>query len=320
MRNIKDYQFKELLRGQPIVDSFKQIRNDAYLAWYCRLQPNDLSSFLSHIDSKLAQKTLVISIAFERPETIGLLVANTKKHFQDAMLVIADNSYTTEARRKIKQICDDASVPYIVLPTNSTKHANRSHGMAIQWCFENIVKVIGPQLFAFIDHDLIPAKPINFSQTIKNQPFYGVLWKSRKTDTWQLWAGYCLFDYKVIAQYKLNFLYDFSKGLDTGGRNHQVLYQYFDKEKLCFSSDIQVDFKVSSSAEENRMQVIDDCWFHMGGAGHLKAFESRYEVFERQMNALDALQNWSVMSSDCFSNAYCRVMGLGYKKKADGSI
>lgn len=320
MRSIRDYSFKSLLQGQPLIDLFKQARNDIYVSLYCYSKPACLHPILDHIHETLTDKSLIISIAFECPETINLLVTNAKKHFQDALLVIADNSRTIEGRAKVKKICDDASVLYIALPSNPTKHANRSHGMAIQWCFENIIKAIKPKLFAFIDHDLIPAKPINFSHTIRGQPFYGVLWKSRKTDTWQLWAGYCLFDYKVVAQYKLNFLYDFSKGLDTGGRNHQVLYQYFDKEKLCFSSDIQADFKVSPSTKEKRIQVIDDCWFHMGGAGHLKEFESRYEVFEQQMNALDALQNWSVMSSDCFSSAYCRVMGLGYKKKTDGSI
>jgi hypothetical protein len=173
--------------------------------------------------------------------------------------------------------------------------------MAVQWCFENIIRAVKPALFSFIDHDLIPANPINFEQTIKEQPFYGVLWKSEKTSAWQLWAGYCVFSYKAISQYKLNFLYDFSNGLDTGGRNYQTLYQYFDKEGLCFSENVLADFSGSSSVEKHRMQIIDDCWIHMGGAGHLKSFDSRYEVFKQQMQALDQHPNWSVMSSDCFS-------------------
>lgn len=303
MRNIKDYQFKELLQGQLLIDSFKQVRNDLYLLLYCKLKPKSLFSLLDRVKHNLAQekKTVVVSIAFECPETIAILVKNVKKYCDDALLIVADNSHTPKAKKQIKSICDHAAVLYIDLPSNKTKHANRSHGMAVQWCFENIIHVVKPTLFAFIDHDLIPAKSVSFKQSISKQPFYGVLWNSEKTKAWQLWAGYCVFDYNAISQYKFNFLYDFSNGLDTGGRNYQTLYQYFDKNTLCFSSNVTANFTFSSSTIGNKMQIIDDCWIHMGGAGHLGSFESRYAVFNQQMQALSVLQDWSVTSSGCFS-------------------
>jgi hypothetical protein len=302
MRKLKDYRLKEILQGQVLVDSFKQVRNDIYLSAYCKLKPKDFPVFISHLKNTLTNKSLVVSIAFERPETISLLVSYAQKYFQDSLLVIADNSHSKKAINEIKKICDDASVPYIKLPKNPTKHANRSHGMSMQWSYENIINVIKPDIFAFIDHDLIPAKPLNIKYLIKEQPFYGVLWKSEKTYAWQLWAGYCIFNYKAVSAYKLNFLYDFSNGLDTGGRNYLKLYQYFNPKKLNFSSNQLAEFKgsISSPNEDNKMQIIDDCWIHMGGAGHLNNFEDRYKIFVEQMTALNQIKNWTV-SSNYFS-------------------
>lgn len=305
MRKLKNYKKHELLQGQVIIDAFKQVRNDIYLSIYCHLKPKNYNDALSNIKNENSSKNLVISIAFERPETIELLTSNTNKYFQETLLIIADNSYSPQAKNKIKQICNKAGVPYISLPKNPTKHANRSHGMAMQWSYENIIKVIKPNLFAFIDHDLIPAKPFNLKKTLKDQPFYGVLWKSEKVaDIWQLWAGYCLFNYQEMTQYKLNFLYDFSNGLDTGGRNYHALYQHFNECKLRFSSNILTNFNDTSLPKQfnnNQMQIIDNCWVHMGGAGHLEGFDNRYTVFKQQMHALSQQPNWTVLSSACFS-------------------
>lgn len=304
MRQLKAYKIKEWLALQPIVDAFKQFRNDTNLRFYCKRIPDGHSNFLAETMQRKNTDNIVIAIAYECPDTISLLINSFNKNIKNSLLIIVDNSPTAATRQKIKKVCNLADIPYFALPSNPTRHANRSHGMSVQWSYQNIVKAIKPTIFTFVDHDLIPKKTYDFKEVIGNKPFYGVLWNSTKSDAWQLWAGFSTFNYQQISKYKLNFLYDFSNGLDTGGRNYFPLYQYHKIKNLNFASNVSVHFKANMNSSINGyiMQVIDDCWVHMGGAGHLENYELRQEKFNEQMQALDKIGNWSIHSSEHFTN------------------
>ncbi len=90
--------------------------------------------------------------------------------------------------------------------------------MAMTWVFHRIIKKIEPNWFGFIDHDMYPIRPVNVEGLIPvNQSTYGLLNDAPRY--WNLWAGYCFFKYTHVSGLPLNFLYDFSRGIDTGGRN-----------------------------------------------------------------------------------------------------
>lgn len=90
-----------------------------------------------------------------------------------------------------------------------------------------LLKKIEPKVFGFIDHDLLPVKKINFNTSIKIQHgFYG-LYRAKK-GYWNLWAGYCFYSFNKVKSLPLNWLYDFSCYLDTGGRNWDPLYRFID--------------------------------------------------------------------------------------------
>ena len=304
MRKLKHYKTMDWLKFQPLVDAFKNSRNDLYSFNYCKKIPKEHAHFLANLKQQNHADNIVISIAYNCVETITLLIDTAQKNINNSLLIIADNSSSSASREAIKELCKQHGVPYIGLPSNKTKHANRSHSLAIQWCYVNIIALIKPEIFTFLDHDLFPKKAYDFKKQIKDQPFYGTFWNSNFSSAWQLWAGFCTFRYAVISKYKLNFLYDFANGLDTGGRNYSNLYQYFDKETLNFSSNDKVCFLPDTQQPENKitLQIIDDCWVHMGGAGHRAGYEERHIEFLKQMDALDHMGQWSIYSSKYFTS------------------
>jgi len=303
MREFKHYNLKDWLLFQPVVDAFKNSRNDLYSSVYCRRLPKEHDSFLAHLKQQEHTDNIIISIAYNCVETISLLIDSTEKNLNNCLLIIADNSSSSTSRKAIKALCKKRGVSYFGLPSNKTKHANRSHSLAVQWCYANIVDSIRPEIFTFLDHDLLPKKPYDFKAHLKDQPFYGAFWKSKYNEAWQLWAGFCTFRYVAVSTYKLNFLYDFSNGLDTGGRNYSRLYQYFDNHALNFATNDKVRFLPDLQQPQNTvtLQIIDNCWIHMGGAAHLAGYEKRHFDFSKQMASLDLVDKWSIYSSTCFT-------------------
>jgi len=305
MRSARAFTFRQWLVGQPLKDGLKQIRNDLLLNWFCKKRPVEYLRVLENLRPEFyggATKDLIVSIAFEKPAVVALQVSNFQKYAVNSKLVVADNSRTEESRVAIKNICDRANVAYIPLPRNSTRHANRSHGMAMQWCYINIVLPLKPSCFAFVDHDLIPMRQFSLSRYISAQPFYGVLWRNKVDTAWQLWAGYSVFDFSVVEKLPLNFLYDFSNGLDTGGRNYFPLYCKYDRGELNFASNMQVDIP---GDEGMSIQVIDDCWLHMGGAGHRRGFGERFEAFGKIVEWIELHPDWS-----CKNNTFLNVRNI----------
>ena len=109
---------------------------------------------------------------------------------------------------------------------------------------------------------------------------YGILWKGViDNGAWQLWPGYSFYDLKHTKSYKINFLYDFSNGLDTGGRHYQSFYSKLEVDESIFCEQSLLTLLIEG--EEVRVQLIDDCWLHLGGSGYVKGFETRFEFFAK---------------------------------------
>src|SRR5262249_31257904 len=148
-----------------------------------------------------------------------------------------------------------------------------------------------PKVYAFIDHDLIPLAPFNFSEKVERQPVYGELrakpatnewnlWSGRKlADYWSLWAGYCVFDYAATAHYPLDFTPDNPIRLDTGGQNWTRMYREFDRSGMRFATIEWMEVGGTSNTAGARFRRIDD-WIHVGGVSYRADSHNRLDVFE----------------------------------------
>lgn len=253
-----------------------------------------LDEYLEKVEN-LKDTNILLVIAFEQPWVIDWLLNMANRHIKDASILIFDNSRKISAKREIEQVCQKHRIPYLALPFNPTKHVNRSHGMAMQWVFRNIVCRIQPKRFGYIDHDLIPIRSVSIEELAGDQSFYGLLrprYENRVDKrAWSLWAGYCVFDYRAVSGLPLNFLYDFSIGLDTGGQNYHVLYKNYDKRKIRFATAINMSSRLPEGVGI-KLQVIDDCWYHIGSIGYNNNFESKSTLCKAIADTLEIDGCW----------------------------
>jgi len=241
-----------------------------------RKKQNLLHVFLAKCNT-LKDKNIILVTAFEQPWVLEWQLFMADKYINDAVILVFDNSKDVKAREEIKKVCEKNDTLYLPLPENPTKHVNRSHALAMQWIYGNVVKAIKPYSYTFIDHDMIPLKSLSVSELIGEQDFYGLLKdKSRKDPgSWSIWAGYTMFKYSVTRNKKMNFMYDFSRDLDTGGGNYEALYKFYDRKKMNFSSKEWVSLEIPKIGVINNLQLLDGCWHHIGSVSYNNNFLSR---------------------------------------------
>lgn len=283
------------LKFKPLNFAFKKIRNDIWLKAYVSRKPERLAEFLEQTKG-LKNKSVIAIVAFEQPWALSWLLQMAKKNLRESSVLVFDNSRNPLLRDEIEAVCTANNVLYFSLPRNHTKHVNRSHGMAMSWIFDNVIKNIEPKQFAFIDHDLIPVSQVDFSKALELQPFFGRR-GGQKVDYWSLWAGYCLFDFKFLENKKINFLYDFSRGLDTGGRNWGSIYSLFDQTKIKFASRVFSKVYLPDFPDGVRVEFIDEKWVHMGSISYNDNFKIKSDFFKALASELEKDANWQRLLS-----------------------
>lgn len=263
MRDLGEFGAAEWLRLEPLVHGFKQARNDLILAAYRRRRPPGLEAFLAQV-AALKPRAIAHVIAFEHPWALDWLLRSAARNLADTAVVVLDNSRDPGKRVELERVCRERGAPYLALPPQHTRHVNRSHGLALSWAYDNVVAAVQPDVFAFLDHDLIPLERIALREDLGDQPFYGVL-KDRRWG-WHLWAGFSVFRFAAVAGKPLNFLYDFSRDLDTGGRNWRPLYRHHDPKALRFAPSVVA--QAHGVDPRQWLEVIDGRWVHLRSIGY----------------------------------------------------
>lgn len=276
MRRLSEFSLREWLQLLPVQHAMKQVRNDAWIGVYRRKQAPQLGRFLKET-AQLSGKNIALVIAFEQPWYLDWLLRMANANLADIKVMVFDNSRSDAKRREIEQVCAGNGVPYLALPANPTRHVNRSHGMAMTWVYYNVVRAIGPRIFGFIDHDLIPVRRSTIADKLAEQPAYGLV-NVGKLGFWSLWAGYCFFEFDATKELPLNFLYDFSRDLDTGGRNWDTLYRQLDRSQMRIASSENVTMTVPSLANPRQVQWIDRSWLHVGGVSYNESETPRDKI------------------------------------------
>jgi hypothetical protein len=290
MREAPQFRLGEWLRFVPVVQGLKQRRNDLLLARYLRTPAAEGEAFLRR-QRGLAGKRIAMVIAFEQPWALDWHLRMAARNLEDTQVLVFDNSRTEAPRRAIREVCGRHGTPYLGLPTYRTRHVNRSHGMAMSWVYHNVAVPLAPESFGYLDHDLIPVAPVDLAQQLRTQPAYGML-NAGNFAHWNLWAGYCFYRHDFTAGKPLNFLYDFSRGLDTGGRNWNPLYRGLDRAGIRFAPQEFVTVHPPGQAEPRKVEIVDRAWVHVGGVSYNDNFERKHAFFESLKHAFDDGARW----------------------------
>jgi hypothetical protein len=295
MRDLGKYSAKDWLRLRPLVEPVKRVRNDFVQQRFLKTHPAPLDTFLA-ANAHLKGKNIVSIIGFEQAEVLNFSLKMTGRHLADGKVIVLDNSRRKEARVQIERICQEYGVPYLGLPENPSRHPNRNHGMAMTWVWHNVVKRLRPGIAGFIDHDVIPVKKIEIEPLIAGQPIYGVPNVSQQE--WSLWAGFCFYDLDQVGEFPLNFLNDFPRKLDTGGRNWEVLYHRYNHKELKFAEWRLFDVMDEAAGVPRQVEVIDKAWMHIGGTSCRNMYRKNADFYTRMLQAVDAGANWDQLRSE----------------------
>jgi hypothetical protein len=277
MRELNAYAAYEWLRAQPLVDGAKLVRNSVSERIFRSRKSPDLDRFL-HEHQALRGRTVAVTVAFNTPWVIELLLRTTRENLVNTTLIIVDNSSAPEAREEIGAICAAAGVRYLPLPPNPIRHACRSHGAALTWTYHNLIKPLRPAVFAFIDHDLFPLSPVDLASRVANQPVFGL--STPPGFGWSIWAGYCVYDFAEASKYPLDFGTDRPRGHDTGGRNWGQFYRHLDKERIRLVDPRVVEVHDPVTGRSFPVEMVD-VFAHVGSVSHAGTLAQRREFFVR---------------------------------------
>jgi hypothetical protein len=275
---LKDYRSIDWLRLRPILHRIKTMRYRAMDRRFRALAPR--TGDIRQLGSRLRGRQVLISVAFSDPQTIAWQAPLVQLYSPNAVYVVADNTPDDGQAAAIEQVARSASVPYVRLPRNPTSSASRSHGLALNWIWHNLVRPHEPAMFGFLDHDIFPTAPTDPFAPLLNQDFFGVLRPGIATsidagDRWFLWAGFSMFRFDAVRHKPLDFSQDWFSGLDTGGANWAVLYRHVDRNRISEQSTTFVPFREGLPMNDAPLQWCGP-WLHeVGLMGRLEFAEDK---------------------------------------------
>lgn len=214
---------------------------------------------------KLYQNNLLlITIAFNNNEVIELQNLYIRKNLQEKYnYIVLDNSNIDKISKKILEYCNNNDIPYIKLPPNPfLDEPSKSHGIALNWAYYNIIKKFKPKFFGFIDHDILPIKETYITSNIKNG-IWGLI--QERKEKWYIWPGFSFYKYANIDKHSLNFMP--SDGLDTGGSNYSIIYKNIKKNsinkinRIYFNTNKNEKIDIFDNSDDT-IEIIGD-WIHL---------------------------------------------------------
>lgn len=297
MRALDDYSLGEWLIAAPLAQRLRRARNVMVDRVYRRRRAAGQEALVARLKGR---PQLAFTVAFNQPGAVALLADAMARFLPGAELVVCDNSTDPAARAAIAALCRDKGLHYCPLPPTpyrGARNGSRSHGVALNWAFHNLVRPAAPGVFAFLDHDLVPLGPADLESLVRDQPCYGHLRRSDRPQgtAWYLWPGFSVFDFAAVGALDLDFGTDTPLGLDTGGQNWRVLYRTLDRKALKRAKVRRVFLDAAPPAAggaggARRATMLVDSWFHIGGAGHREggagALEQARAAFEADPDGL----------------------------------
>ena len=227
---LAEYRPRDWARLRPLFHAYKTWRYDRVTAWYVK-RPQ-MAGDLDELGRRIAGARLLVTVAFNDAEILERQLLAVRRFVAGALHIVADNSRDDEAAQKIEALCGQLGTPYLRLPANpwGAKSPSRSHGLALNWIWRRLIRPAGPELFGFLDHDLVPVAPCDPFEPLSRQPVHGD--KRWAGERWFLWAGYCFFRTAFLEGRDVDFGQDWFVGLDTGGGNWRSIYAQMEPSSL----------------------------------------------------------------------------------------
>ncbi len=270
VRSLSDYDFADWRRLRPLTHALKTARYRLVKQRYVRRTApvGDVSALIR----SMAGKRILVTIAFGDAEVIDWQVRLVRHYVPATLHVVADNSLEQSLAARIAAVCSARDIPYLRLPSNPWREPSRSHGIALNWVWHNLIAPAKPEVFGFLDHDLFPTALDDPFTALSSQDCFGVV--RNVGQRWFLWAGYCMFRFDRVRGMPLDFGQDWFNGLDTGGGNWHVLYRHLDRPTLKEAHTIFEPYKAGVEVTSGPLQWVGT-WLHE--VGHMVKPELRRE-------------------------------------------
>jgi hypothetical protein len=283
MRPLREYDRADWKRLRPLSHWLKTMRYGALRELHVRRGQRGGETSLRE---RIRGRRVLVTIAYNDPEAIDMQAQAMARHVPDALYIVADNSSDDRAAERIAAMAAAHHAPYIRLPKPWDKEGSRSHGLALNWVWRNLIRPGEPEAFGFLDDDLFPTVLDDPFAKLDRQPVYGMLRQSG--DRWFLWAGFCLFRFDQVRNLPLDFGQDWFKGLDTGGGNWRTLYHRLDRSELEFPP---VRFEPYRPGADPTHETIHWCgtWLHENGntrlAGRLEQADDKRRMVKNLLGS-----------------------------------
>lgn len=260
VRPLSEYDLADWRRLRPLSHAFKTTRYRFVTLRYLRRAA--AGGDLRELVETLRGRRVLVTIAFGDAEVVDWQIRLVRHYVPSAVHLIADNSRADPEGAQIAAICREREAPYIRLPPNPWQDPSRSHGIALNWAWHNLIQPAEPEAFGFLDHDLFPTAPDDPFAALSTQDFYGLI--RSVGSRWFLWAGYCMFRFDRVRDAPLDFGQDWFNGLDTGGGNWRCLYRHFTRAQLKEANTTFEPYKAGLSVAEGGLQRVGS-WLHEVG-------------------------------------------------------
>jgi hypothetical protein len=260
-KSLCEYDLSDWLHLRPLMHRFKTARYRLIDGFYLRRSPR--AGDIAAIASALRSRRVLVTVAFGDAEAITWQCQLLRRFVPNAVYVIADNTPDDAVAATIAAVATKFGIPYLRLPENPWNQPSRSHGLALNWIWHNLIRRAEPEAFGFLDDDLFPTAHDDPFAPLQSQSFYGVV--RTAGPRWFLWAGYCMFRFADVKNKRLDFGQDWFAGLDTGGGNWDVLYRHAEREKLQELRGWQAPYRAGVSVTQAPIHWCGT-WLHEVGS------------------------------------------------------
>jgi hypothetical protein len=285
MKPLAEYDWHDWGRLRPITHLLKTLRYSAERELYVRRHPRaDDISLQDHIRGR----RVLITIAYNDLEAIEIQARLIAHFVARAQHIVADNSPDDQSAAAIRAFAARVSIPYVRLPNNPwskrREQDSRSHGLALNWVWRNLLLPGEPEMFGLLDDDIFPTEPDDPFSVLEWQPVYGFV--RGVGARWFLGAGFSFFRFRDVKQLPLDFGQDWFSGLDTGGANWDVLYRNLDRNRLQFTPTHFLPYKPGVDPAQAAIQWCG-VWLHEVGhtrrAGFLQLAADKRRVIREML-------------------------------------
>jgi hypothetical protein len=256
---LNEFSLADWCRLRPLTQGVKTARYKVIDRAYRRRPAT--SGDVASVARSVSGHKLLVTIAFDDPELIWWQTRLLRHYIPRTFHLIVDNTTTDEIALEIRRVAAVAGAGYLRAPANpwSGNAASRSHGIALNWTWQNVIRPGEPAAFGFLDHDIFPTALDDPFAPLAEQDVYGVI--RQIGSRWFLWAGFCMFRFAAVRHKALDFGQDWFIGLDTGGGNWRRLYRGIERETLREQPTHFVPFKVGVALADGPLQWCGT-WLH----------------------------------------------------------